>query len=181
MASIGFFLVNLVTSIFKANTTSGSLFKLFGWSLSLYGVHLLTVLESEEAFTQSSIESLDDSLISVNVHIPSSYPHIMLCHLSCDFTHEFTSRIKHKNFQPPQLPTLIDCLKSLRDLRRIIWSERFGSLESACNIKNCQCILADFLTSRGPVMRKEKKIGLMNYIWDSTLKVSLGICFGASK
>ena len=65
-------------------------------SISLFEVHLLTVLESEETVTQSLVESLNDSLISVDVHIPSSYPHIM----HCDLTHEFMPRINLKNFWP---------------------------------------------------------------------------------
>ena len=65
-------------------------------SISLFEVHLLTVLESEETVTESSVELLNDSLISVDVHIPSSYPHIM----HCDLTHEFMPRINLKNFWP---------------------------------------------------------------------------------
>ena len=65
--------------------------------------------------------------------IPSSYPHIMLCHFSSDTIHEFTPRI---NF----LKKIKDCLKSPWDLRRILWGERFDSLESACNINNFKCI-----------------------------------------
>ena len=72
------------------------------------------------------------------------------------------AQINLKNFSPSQWSTLIYCLKSLWDLRRILWGERFFSLESACNISTCQCVLVDFLTSRESVMRKEKKIGLMN-------------------
>ena len=130
-------------------------------SLSLWSSSL-DCIERWRGVYPSSIESLDDSLISLNVHIPSSYPHIVLCHFSCDITHEFTPRINLKNFSPSQWSTLIDCLKSLWDLRRILWGERFFSLESACNISTCQCVLVDFLTSRESVMRKEKKIGLMN-------------------
>ena len=135
------------------------------WYLYLFEVHLLIVLEGKGAPTQSSIESLDDSLVPVNVYIPSSCPHITLCHFSCDTNHEFTPRIKLNNFWPSQWSTLIDCLKSLWDLREILRHERLSSLESACNINNCQCVLVDFLTFRKPVMRKEKKISLMNCIW----------------
>ena len=45
-----------------------------------------TVLESEEMLTQSLVEFLHNFLISVNIHISSSYPQIILCHLSCDIT-----------------------------------------------------------------------------------------------
>ena len=102
----------------------------FDWSLSLFVVNLFTVLESEEAFTQSLVESLNDSLISMNVHISSSYPNIMLCHLSCDFTHEFTRRINLKNLWPSQWSMLINCLKSSTDLS--------SSLSGLCQIvQNC--------------------------------------------
>ena len=129
----------------------------FDWSLSLFVVNLFTVLESEEAFTQSLVESLNDSLISMNVHISSSYPNIMLCHLSCDFTHEFTRRINLKNLWPSQWSMLINCLKSSTDLRRNIWGERFDSLESACNINNCQCIFIYRISFLAEVCHEEGK------------------------
>ena len=129
----------------------------FDWSLSLFVVNLFTVLESEEAFTQSLVESLNDSLISMNVHISSSYPNIMLCHLSCDFTHEFTRRINLKNLWPSQWSMLINCLKSSTDLRRNIWGERFDSLESACNINNCQCIFIYRISFLSDVCHEEEK------------------------
>ena len=129
----------------------------FDWSLSLFVVNLLTVLESEEAFTQSLVESLNDSLISMNVHISSSYPNIMLCHLSCDFTHEFTRRINLKNLWPSQWFMLINCLKSSTDLKRNIWGERFDSLESACNINNFQCIFIYRISFLSDVCHEEGK------------------------
>ena len=94
------------------------------FSLSLFEVHLLTVLESEVAFTQSLIELLNDSLIPVNVHIPPSYPLIMLWHFSSDITHEFMPKINLKNFWPSQWSRLIDCLKSLWDLCQKSLEER---------------------------------------------------------
>ena len=42
----------------------------------------------------------------------------MLCHPYCDITHDFAPGINLKNFRPPQWSTVIDCLKSLCDLRR---------------------------------------------------------------
>ena len=59
--------------------------------------------------------------------------------------YEFMLRINLKNFWPCQWSSPLDCVKSSWDLRRIFWGERFNSLESACNINNCQCILIDFL------------------------------------
>ena len=94
------------------------------FSLSLFEVHLLTVLESEVAFTQSWLELLNDSLIPVNVHIPPSYPLIMLWHFSSDITHEFMPKINLKNFWPSQWSRLIDCLKSLWDLCQKSLEER---------------------------------------------------------
>lgn len=46
------------------------------------------------------MDLLNDSLISVIVHIPSPYPHIMLFHFFCDITYEFMPRIDLKNFRP---------------------------------------------------------------------------------
>ena len=83
-------------------------------SLSLPKVDLLTVVESEEAFTQSSIELF-------------TFPLLILTscfHLSRDIIHEFTPRINLKNFWPSQWSTLRNFLKSSWDL------------ESACDINN---------------------------------------------
>ena len=61
--------------------------------------------------------------------------------------------------------------ESFLDLRRIFWGARFSSLESACNINNCQCMFEDFPRPSGRfVMRKEKKIILMNSIWRFNIK-----------
>ena len=151
VASTGFFPVHLVISLFKVETTSGSLvtrsvdlfpsLKLISWLLKSEGALTQTLmnrstipwslwslatavylpyfrlnpwlLESEEALTPSLIESLNDSLIPVNVHIPFSYPLIILCHLPCDIAQEFTPRINLKYFRLSQWSTLINCLKSL--------------------------------------------------------------------
>ena len=58
------------------------------------------ILKTEQTFTQSLMDLLNDSLISVMVHIPSPYPHIMLFHFFCDITYEFMPRIDLKNFWP---------------------------------------------------------------------------------
>ena len=47
------------------------------------------------------------------------------------------------NFWSSQWFTLTDCLKSL---------------ESACNINNCQCVLVGFLTSREPEEGREDQL-----------------------
>ena len=70
------------------------------------------ILKTEQTFTQSLMDLLNDSLISVMVHIPSPYPHIMLFHFFCDITYEFMPRIDLKNFWPFWWSSLINSLKN---------------------------------------------------------------------
>ena len=131
----------MFTSLFKANTTSGSLFTHSVDPFpSLKFISWLYWKVKRRSLKVRSSKSLDDSPIPVNVHIPSSYSHIMFCHFSRDVTHEFMPRNNLKNFWQSQWSTFIDSLKSFWDPRKIFWAERFSSLESACNINNCQCV-----------------------------------------
>ena len=90
---------------------------------------------------------------------------------SLDITHEFMPKINLKNFGPSQWSTLTDCLKSLQDLRKFFWGDRFSSLESACNINNSQCISVEFPQPCSHfVMREEKKFSLASCIWRFDIK-----------
>ena len=103
IASTGFFRVKRVTSIFSAFTTSGSLFT---HTMDLSEDFMFISWEYWNLKSRSLNVRLNrstlDSLITVNVHIPSSDPDIRLRHLFLYITHEYTSRINLKNRGPSQ-------------------------------------------------------------------------------
>lgn len=115
--------------------------------------------------------NVNNSLISVNVHIFSPHSHIILSLRLYYFTHEFSTGINLKNLWPSNRSFPVNFLKSLSDFQRILWSEWFCAFESASDINDSQCILVNlFRPGCWSVMRDEKKISLTNRIWWLNIK-----------
>ena len=110
--------------------------------------------------------STPDSSITVNVHIPSSDPDIRLRHLFLYITHEYTSRINLKNQGPSQrsvvserpFATCEDSLEVSGSAALNLWQHRPPSMHLKAS-------------SRKSIMREEKKISLMNWIWRCHIKI----------
>ena len=74
MASAGFLPISRVTSLFKAETTSGSLLTHsvnLVIVVCLFHIHLNCILIAKESFSQGSVESFHNRLVSMYLSTPA--------------------------------------------------------------------------------------------------------------
>ena len=158
MATAGFMPIRLVTALFRAETTSGSLFT----QAVDREKHLFGVLVPEQALSQSTVEMFDNGLVAVNVNAPAPVKGFVLVHLFGDGAHEFVPGVNLRHFGPFERRALVNLLKGQGDLIRIFRSQGFGLFEAAGHVDNGQRVFENFAAARELVVRQKKKVSLMD-------------------
>jgi len=100
----------------------------------------------------------------VNVSVPTPDKGFVLVHLFRDSAHEFASGVNLQHFRPFEKPTLVNLLKGLGDVIRILRSYGFGLFVAAGHVDNGQRIFENFAAARELVVRQKKKVHLMDLV-----------------
>ena len=162
MAMAGFLPIRLVTSLFKAKTTSGSLFT--SGPLALRESHFHGVLVPEQALSQGAVEMFNNGLVTVNVKAPAPDICFVLFHLFCDSSHEFAPWVNLQHLRPFQRHVLVNLLKGQGDLIRIFRSQGFGLFVAVDHVDNGQRVFEKFAPVGQFVVRQKKKVRLVDHV-----------------
>jgi len=99
--------IRLVTALFRAETTSGSLFT----QAVDREKHLFGVLVPEQWLSQSAVETFNNGLVAVNVNVPAPDTGLVLVHLFGDGAHEFAPGVNLQHFGPFERRAFLNLLK----------------------------------------------------------------------
>ena len=129
-----------------------------GGPLALREKHFHGVLVAKQALRKGAVETFNNGLVAVNVNVPAPDIRFVVVDHFCDSAHEFTPGVNLQHFRPLKRRALVNLLKGLGDLTRILGSKGFGLCVAAGHVDNRQRVFENFATARELVVRQKKKV-----------------------
>ena len=141
-----------------------------GRPLAVREVHFNGVLVPKQTFGQRVVESFNDGLIAVDIHMPASDLDIVFFEQLIHRTHELMAGIHLKQFRPRQRSLGINPFQSSCDFSCPFCGQQFGGLLSRGDVNQGEGVLEGFRGAGWAVVRELQKIGLVNSVENRNIK-----------
>ena len=116
--------------------------------------HFYGILMSKQALGERAVETLHDSLVSVNFRASAAISGFVVFHFFGHASHELAPRVDLQlQLRPGQRATLVNRLKSFRNLSGVFGGQRLSLLVTAGDVDNSQHVFVNFAPTRELVVR----------------------------
>ena len=125
-------------------------------------MHLLSILVSEEAFSQRPIETLYDAVVPVDVNPTAPNLDRVLRQQLTDGAHKLTAGVNLKDLRPPQGARLVNPGKAIGDLCRSLASQGLSLFVATGDVKGRESITEGIPSYA--VVWQEEQVCLMDLV-----------------
>ena len=126
--------------------------------------HFHAIQMAKQTFGERAVETLHNSLVSVNFSTPATNVYFVVFHFFGQTLHKLTARVNLQNLRRSQRAALVNRLESLRNFGRVFRGQRLGFYVTAADVDNGHRVFANFSAAGQLLVWQKKKVRLMERV-----------------